>query len=173
MLADFVKIDYQNHYNKRICRAIIEHRAVDKFTDTHPIFWRSKNRINDNFRLLKGIMIDIFYDHYLAKNWFSYSNISLENFCDYVYVIFLKYQNTFPVKMQPIIPKMIRENWLLSYREIDGIDRVLKGLTNRLSKKNNLGYGITALKENYNNFESDFQEFFPDLIKFVRKLQIN
>lgn len=68
---------------------------------------------------------------------------------------------------------MIRENWLLSYREIDGIDRVLKGLTNRLSKKNNLGYGITALKENYNNFESDFQEFFPDLINFVRKLQIN
>jgi acyl carrier protein phosphodiesterase len=173
MLADFVNTNYHHRYNKGICWSIVEHREVDKFTDSHPIFIKSKHRISDHFRLLKGIMIDVFYDHYLAKNWTNYSDTSLENFCRFVYQIFLNFQNSFPQKMQGMIPRMIQENWLLSYREIDGIDWVLKGLSNRLSKKNNLGAGIVVLKKNYREFELDFEEYFPQLIEFVDNYRQN
>lgn len=170
LLADFVNGEYRDHYSEAISRGIFTHRQVDRFTDSHPVFLQSVRRIPDDFRLLKGIMIDVFYDHFLAKNWKDYSDISLESFCDYAYGILLDYRPSAPLKMRKMIPLMIKHNWLLSYREISGIGMALKGLSGRLSRRNNLGESVIELERNYRELEEDFRKFFPELIEFVRQL---
>ena len=115
-------------------------------------------------------MIDIFYDHYLAKNWRDYSETPLEEFCEYVYGIFWDYRPSLPSRLQRLIPYMVSENWLLSYREVDGIASVLGGMSRRISRKNHLAHGAEELQKHYHEFEADFREFFPELIAYVDSL---
>ncbi len=171
MLGDFVGMDFRETYNAEICRGIIQHRKIDRFTDSHPIFLQSKKRISNDYRLLKGVMVDIFYDHYLAKNWPDYSEVTLEEFCSYVYDIFLDYRPNLPPRLQSMIPIMVAENWLLSYREVEGIASVLNGMSRRISRKNNLANGAEELLKHYREFENDFKTFFPKLIAYVNSLE--
>lgn len=168
MLGDFVDGEFRQHYSAEICRGILLHRAVDKFTDNHPVFRRSKSRLDGRYRLLKGIVVDVFYDHFLACRWSDYSPQPLEDFCKQVYRIFEAHNHLVPARLQHILPRMISENWLLSYRERDGIARVLKGLSGRLSRPNHLADSIAELDHYYAVLEGDFQEFFPQLVEFAR-----
>lgn len=171
MLGDFAESNFRERYNEEICRGIVLHRKVDSYTDSHEIFRRSKKRIGERYRLLKGIMVDIFYDHFLARNWDDYSAMSLEDYCDYVYGVFTEYQSLVPPRMQRMLPVMISGNWLLSYRRMEGIAWVLKGMSGRLSRRNNLAEGIEELRNHYDGLESDFREFFPQLIDFADSLK--
>ncbi|MEZ4765004.1 MAG: ACP phosphodiesterase [Calditrichia bacterium] len=134
MLGDFVTPETELQFSPEIRKGIALHRAVDKFTDSHPVFLRSKSRISDDFRLLKGIMIDIFYDHFLAKNWENYADQPLELFAEEVYRQFSNHFEMLPPRMQHMMPVMIRGNWLVTYREIRGIAWVLKGMSGRISR---------------------------------------
>ncbi|GAB4377473.1 MAG: ACP phosphodiesterase [Calditrichia bacterium] len=173
MLADFVDGNFRETYPTEICRGIILHRKIDAFTDKHDIFLRSMSRLNNDYRRLKGIMVDMFYDHFLAKNWSDFSDDPLEDFCDYVYSIFLENQSLAPERLRKIIPRMVTENWLFSYRKVEGIQWALEGLSRRLSRKNNLGASIQELKLNYQDLQHDFYEFFPLLIEYVEGLKLN
>lgn len=168
MLGDFVTPETELQFSPEIRKGIALHRAVDKFTDSHPIFLRSKSRISDDFRLLKGIMIDIFYDHFLAKNWENYADQPLELFAEEVYRQFSDHFEILPPRMQHMMPVMIRGNWLVTYREIRGIAWVLKGMSGRISRPNILHRGIHSLTGKYAEFETDFVEFFAALQQFVR-----
>lgn len=168
MLGDFVTPETELQFSPEIRKGIALHRAVDKFTDSHPIFLRSKSRISDDFRLLKGIMIDIFYDHFLAKNWENYADQPLELFAEEVYRQFSNHFEMLPPRMQHMMPVMIRGNWLVTYREIRGIAWVLKGMSGRISRPNILHRGIHSLTGKYAEFETDFVEFFAALQQFVR-----
>ncbi len=173
MLGDFVTPETETQYNEAVRQGIALHRAVDKFTDSHPVFLRSKARIAPDYRLLKGIMIDIFYDHFLAKNWGEYAEEPLEAFARRMYRIFSGHFDLLPPRMQHMLPVMIRGNWLVSYREMRGVAWVLKGMSRRLSRKNNLAGGIRELERNYPAFEQDFREFFGELQAFVQATRTN
>lgn len=171
MLADFVDSEFRNHYPEEISRGIVLHRKVDVFADRHPVFRRSKGRIGEEYRHLKGIMVDIFYDHFLAKNWPDYSALPLEDFCDHAYGVFMEYRALAPPRFQRMLPLMIAGNWLLSYRHLEGIARVLTGMSGRLSRKNRLAEGISELRAHYREFEADFREFFPGLVSYVEDVK--
>lgn len=171
MLGDFVNGDFREKYNEEICRGIVLHRKVDIFTDSHEIFQRSKQRISNEYRLLKGIMIDIFYDHFLAKHWEDYSGVPLKEYCDQVYAVFNEYQSIVPPRLQRMLPIMISGNWLLSYRRLEGIEWVLKGMSGRLSRQNKMAEGIGELRNHYEELEEDFREFFPQLIEYADSLK--
>jgi acyl carrier protein phosphodiesterase len=166
MLGDFVTPDMDPQFSPEIQKGIAMHRAVDRFTDSHPIVRISQQRIDKRFRHLKGIMVDIFYDHFLAKNWQQYSDVPLEEFAREVYTQFTEHYAILPPKMQRMMPIMIRGNWLVTYRELRGIRWVLKGMSGRLSSPNLLGEGIVELKKNYSELEADFFEFFEELRTF-------
>ena len=164
MLGDFAGIDFRKKYRPEVCEGILMHREIDKFTDSHPVFRQSRRRISKEYRHLKGVMIDLFYDHYLAKNWSDYSTVSLETFCSNVYQTFESHKMELAPRLQRIFPFMIEENWLLSYRETDGIDQALHGISRRISRKNILASGVEELDLHYDDFEADFRRFFPQLI---------
>ena len=84
-IADHIKGNQFSHFNSQIKLGIKLHREIDTFTDTHEITRISKRRLHKRYGLFAGIIIDIFYDHYLAKNWSDYSNIPLEEYIQNFY----------------------------------------------------------------------------------------
>lgn len=171
MLGDFVKGDDHNGYSPGIHRAILLHRHIDIFTDAHPTHRRSKTRLGARHRHTKGVLVDIFYDHFLARNWNEYADPALEEFTALVYHALEAHLPVLPSRLKRILPLMITHDWLRSYRDIENIGHALNGLSRRLTRKNELAQGLEELQQNYVELEGDFREFFPQLIEYVEDLR--
>ena len=142
------------------------HREIDTFTDAHEVTRRSKRRLDKKYGLYAGIIIDIFYDHFLAKNWDDYSAIPLEIYVDAVYDLLNKNSDTLPEKTQHMLPFMIEYNWLYNYQYIEGIQRVMNGMNRRTKNKSQMHLSTEDLQTHYQELEADFKEFFADLRDF-------
>jgi acyl carrier protein phosphodiesterase len=115
------------------------------------------------------VVIDVFYDHFLAKNWARYSEESLEVFVARFYSLLNDYYDILPKPTQRLMPYMLKDNWLLNYAHIEGIDSVLKGLYRRTGRLSNMDEAVHDLREHYDLFESEFHLFFKDLSIFSLK----
>ena len=144
-------------------KGIILHRAIDTFTDAHPIFRQSTKRLHANYHHYSGIIVDIFYDHFLAKNWNSYSNEKLEEFTERFYESLKNNYTVLNDKTQKMMPYLIAQNWILSYQTIEGIEIILEKMDNRLHKKSDMKGSIAELRTYYSEFESEFTAFFEEL----------
>ncbi len=167
LLGDFVKGSIENIYSTQIIKGIYLHRKIDCFTDSHPIFRSSKRLISLNRRKFSGMMIDVFYDHFLAKNWSEYSNIGLNDFTNSVYQVLQENKNLLPERLKSILPDMIANDWLASYRETSTINRAINGLSHKIKRENNLLGGVEELFLNYQQLQVDFSKFFPELIDYT------
>lgn len=162
--ADFLRGADRELISERVRNGISMHQFVDKFTDTHLLVKTSKNRITSHFRLLSGVFVDVFYDHFLAKDFEHIANISLEEFCEHIYETLEKNVNGLPPRLQQFIPIMISENILFSYRELEGIQTALLRINRRVSKKFSVRLAMVNFKNIYKSLEKDFWKFFPYLI---------
>lgn len=171
LLGDFVNKTEDGNFENSINKGIYMHRKLDSFTDSHPVFLKSKSRISSSNRRFAGLLIDMFYDHFLAKNWSQYSKLSLEEYTINFYKILEKYSSCLPHKLRTVMPAMINENWLLSYKETIGIEKALERISKRLSLPDNLlAAAINELDCNYGDFENDFNTFFPAAIEYANQL---
>ena len=134
LAADFLKGSDRELISAGVQKGIAMHQFVDKFTDTHWIVKSSKDKIKRHFRLLSGVLVDVFYDHFLAKDFEHTANIHLEEFCAYIYQTLEKNIAGLPPRLQLFIPLMARENILLSYRELEGVQTSLTGINLRIKK---------------------------------------
>ncbi|MGE5657998.1 MAG: ACP phosphodiesterase [Actinomycetota bacterium] len=174
LLGDFVKGNlesWQLHYSPEIIKGIKIHRQVDQFTDEHRIYIRSKRRISPINKVYSGIIIDIFYDHFLAKNWSFFSEENLQDFIKNIYGILKDNQPLLPVKLQQVLPRLMTEDWLNSYQTIEGIYLTLLRLSRRLKRENNLALALHDLVNHYQELEADFLTFFPEAIEYVERIQ--
>ncbi|MCG9970074.1 ACP phosphodiesterase [Christiangramia crocea] len=167
-MADAVKGKKYLKYPVQIKNGIILHRAIDYYTDTHEIFKKSTQRLFPVYGHYSGIIVDIFYDHFLAANWDEYSSIPLETFTHRFYRILEEHYEILPFRVKSFLPYMVKDNWLLSYAKIEGIEKVLKGMNNRTGRKSGMHNATTELKEYYSEFESEFKAFFKELREFSR-----
>ena len=159
--ADFLKGSDRKFVSKGVKSGILMHRFVDQFTDTHALVKTSKNRVKNQFRLLSGVLIDVFYDHFLAKDFEHIANISLEEFSEYIYETLEKNISELPPKLQQFVPVMIRENILFSYRRLAGIQTALTRINLRITKKFSVGLAMAILNDLYEFLENDFRQYFP------------
>ena len=167
LMGDFVKGRVPDDLCPALRRGIIMHRKVDVYTDTHPIFRVSKQRIRPQFRRYGGVLVDIYYDHFLARDWDRYSAKSLRNFSLTVYRILHDHYRELPTRMQRSIRYMIANDLLMSYQKIDSIGRSLAGIERRLKRASRLHEAVIDLEQNYAALGADFNAFFPQLIAFV------
>ena len=165
-IADAVKGKKYNNYPKEIKAGILLHREIDNYTDNHPIVKKSKRRLKERYRHYNGVIIDILYDHFLAKNWKKYSEIPLNIYAKNIYSFLEKNNEALPLRAQNMLPYMIEFNWLVSYASVNGIARVLTGMNKRTKGISQMDLAIEDLKLHYNEFEEDFTSFFIDLIEF-------
>ena len=150
------------------------HREIDTFTDAHPIVRQSTKRLHKNYSHYSGIIVDIFYDHFLARNWDTYSQMPLADYVDNFYTSLNKNFQVLPDRFKKLTPIMIENNWLLSYANIDGIQSVLNGMNRRTKGQSKMNEATTELRTHYQEFEYDFTAFFSELIDFSteRRLEI-
>lgn len=165
-IADHVKGNQFSHFSEDIQKGIHLHRSIDTFTDMHPTVRESKRRLHERYRHYDGVIIDIFYDHFLAKNWKNYSEIPLDIYVDSVYNLLQENHSILPEKTQEMLPYIIQYNWLYNYQFAKGIQEVLNGMNNRTKGKSKMNLASEDLLNHYNEFEQDFISFFEELQKF-------
>ena len=168
-IADYVKGKKMYDYPEGIRKGIDLHRKIDYFTDHHLITSRSKDPLREKYRHYSGVLVDLFYDHFLAKNFLDYSRVDLKDFSLNIYEKLSRRKSELPTGVQDFLPIMIERNWLLSYASLEGISRVMTGLSKRVNFENRMDEAIYDLKAGYPAFEADFTEFFPELITFVEQ----
>ena len=171
-IADHIRGNQFKHDSQGIQQGIRLHREIDTYTDAHPITRRSKRRLDKKYGLYAGVIIDLFYDHFLAKNWDDYSAIPLDVYVASVYALLGSNLENLPEKTQHLLPLMVEYNWLYNYQFIKGMQRVFNGMNRRTNNKSQMHLAIYDLQEYYLTFETDFKEFFQQLIAFTgQKLQ--
>lgn len=168
-IADHIRGNQFTHLSPEIQQGIKLHREIDTFTDAHEITRKSKRRLHKRYGLYAGIIIDIFYDHYLAKNWNDYSAIPLDVYVDSVYGLLEEKREILPEKTLYMLPFMIEHNWLFNYQYKKGIQSVLNGMNRRTKNKGQMDLAIEDLHELDQEFEKDFQLFFEDLRIFSKE----
>ena len=166
-IADSVKGKVFETYTNTIQRGILLHREIDRFTDQHEIFKLSKARLSPKYRMYSGVIVDIFYDHFLAKNWHLYSDKELKSFVSETYLMLIKHFRILPPRSKRILPFMIAQNWLVNYSNLDDLRRVFRGMSRRTSNSAGMLNSVDDLEEYYDLFENEFKLFFPEIIKHI------
>ena len=163
-IADHIRGNNYLSFSKEIQQGIFLHREIDTFTDAHEVVRKSKRRLHERYRHYDGVIIDIFYDYFLAKNWADYSDIPLETYTKDVYDLFSSISDDLPVKSQNFIKYMIEYNILFNYQYKDGIAKVLNGMNTRTKGKSQMNLAIEDLRLLEDELQEDFTLFFKDLI---------
>ena len=165
-MADSIRGKSYEVYERDIKRGILLHRSIDSFTDMHPIYRQSKHRLHSKYGHYSGVIMDIFYDHFLAKNWSLYSKTPLEEFTTDFYILLETNYEILTDKVKSIIPHMRNKNWLLSYSTIDGMQTIMNQMNYRIKNRVPMDESIQELKEYYTEFESEFKLFFTEIQAF-------
>ena len=143
------------------------HRAVDRFTDSHPVVMRSRARLPEHWRHYRGVLVDVFYDHFLARDFHAHAGEPLDDFVERVYSALDAHRDSLPPRLQRAAPVMIEHDWLRAYAHIEGLEAVLQGMSRRARREVALHESTAALREHYEGFKQDFESFFPELLKFA------
>ena len=163
-IGDFVKGgNLAGQYPPGVVKGVALHRAIDEYTDSHEVVQKSKDRLRPKYRHYSGVIIDMFYDHYLAKNWGHFHPSRLEDFAEKFYALLRQNEDILPQKARRMVPYMAQGNWLLNYRRKEGIHRALLGMTRRTSFDSKMDESIVELSRYDVQFENEFLEFFPQL----------
>ncbi len=169
-IADKVKGNKYKLFPEQIQTGIIMHRKIDYFTDSHEIVKQSASRLKVKYGKYSGIIIDIFYDHFLASQWQNYSEISLQNYCLKSYKIFLENYSLLPQRIQKFLPNLIASNRLYSYKNIEGIRNALEITSKYSSLPAETDFAINVLKNYYDDFKIEFNSFFNEIIEYTKTL---
>lgn len=166
LYGDFVKGPLAGRFPAEIEAAIQLHRRIDAFTDRHPLIERARSRFPAERRRTSGILLDLFFDHCLARDWAEFADEPLVQFTDRVYRV-LAAQPELPERLAYIAPRMAAQDWLGSYTDFAVLEQVLLGMSRRLSRPQLLDGAMGELERLYEPLSADFREFYPELQRFA------
>jgi acyl carrier protein phosphodiesterase len=171
-IADFVKgRSALQHFEYAIVKGIELHRAIDLFTDSHSIVSQSKNRLRPKYRHYSGVIVDVYYDHFLAREWFHYHHEPLIDFSQRMYAVLQQHHHILPDAVKHMLRYMVRQNWLLNYSTLEGINMALTGMSRRTPYESKMDEAVLDLKKDYEEFKSEFTGFCPDLVRHAESLR--
>lgn len=167
-IADSIKGKKYLNYSEELQKGILLHRSIDTFTDQHPLVRQSTKRLHENHGHYSGVIVDIFYDHFLAKNWKQYHPDPLGEYVSQFYKLLETNLEKLPPNIQNMLPIMKSNNWLLSYATTKGIDTILEQMSRRVKHKNSMHTATVDLEKHYTEFEREFSIFFEELRAFSK-----
>jgi acyl carrier protein phosphodiesterase len=167
-IADSVPGKQLENYPPAVQAGIRLHRAIDAYTDQHPVVRRSTQRLREaGYGKYAGVISDMFLDHFLARNFAEFSTETLAGFTRRVYAVLQAHEAEMPPRVQQFFPHLVQHNWLLGYAETEGIRRALSGLSRRALPGSGMETAVRELERNYAAYEADFRAFFLDLQAYV------
>jgi len=167
-IADGIKGKRYEKYPLTIQKGILLHRGIDSYTDTHPTVRQSTKRLHKNYGHYSGVIVDILYDHFLAKNWSQYHDTPLDRYIENFYELLRNSYEILPTRIKRMMPYMISDNWLLSYATVPGISKILNQMNVRTKGVSKMNFAVMELEEYYEEFEAEFTSFFAELIAFSK-----
>ncbi len=167
LIADAVKGNQFSLYPEMVAQGIWLHRQIDTFTDSHPIVARSKNTIRQQAGRYSGVVVDIYYDHFLARMWDHFSKIPLDQFTASAYHILGDHSYLLPARVKRILPYMIAQNWLNGYANLEELKRIFYGMDRRTKLVSGMRWAVDTLEDHYDSLKIDFENLYPELIAFT------
>ncbi|MCZ8070586.1 MAG: ACP phosphodiesterase [Cytophagales bacterium] len=166
-IGDFVRgRDLVAQFGAAVAEGIELHRAIDEYTDKHLVVKRSKDRLRPKYRHYAPVIVDVYYDHFLASLWGNYHAQPLADYAQAAYRLIEENEAIIPQQVKNMMPYMMKGNWLLNYASIEGINRALTGLSRRTSHISHMEEAAEDLRLYYADFKIEFEKFFPELKKF-------
>jgi acyl carrier protein phosphodiesterase len=168
VLADRMRGSKSEEFSEKIKKGIRLHRIIDEYTDSHPVVIESKQRLRPEFGHYAPVIVDVFYDHFLAANWKEYSDVPINDFAARCYYALKKYRKLFGGGFQIALVYMRFRNLLVSYSTFKGVQFALERMSGRARNASNLVAAVDELKKNYPHYQKEFSLFFPELVKYVK-----
>ncbi len=167
-IGDYVKGNKHHIYPENIKNGILLHRFIDSFTDKNTYTFDSKSLFAPKYRKYAGVVIDIVYDYFLASNWGKYSFLSLREFIDNFHGLLVRNNEMLPKEVQDFVPRLIKNDRIYSYKDIEGIRSVLSTMSKYTSLPDHSDFAITILENNHEFLKQNFFLFFNDIIYYIK-----
>jgi len=168
-MGDFVKGPLADRFPERIKQGINLHRRIDSFAGRSELFQQSRRRLDSYYGLYRGVMIDLFYDHFLVTEWHDWSDEPLSDYLVRTRAVITRHYEVLPERLQKLVP-MIFEELLPSYGEVNGIARALERMSRRVVRSNPLAGGEAELELHFEELRSDFRGFVPLVRRFADEM---
>ncbi|GJM61462.1 ACP phosphodiesterase [Persicobacter diffluens] len=162
-MGDFVKGKNYMLYPEEIKNGVLLHRFIDHFTDTHPLVLEAKQLIRHRHGHWSGVVMDMFFDHFLAANFEQWEGESLESYTQKAYAYIADHEEHLPERASHIYYYMSRDNWLLTYATEVGIAQALAGISSRVRHENQMNRAYEDLKAHGEQLHGLFNEFYQEL----------
>lgn len=163
-MADSIKGNNYLEYPQSIQKGVLLHRFIDSYTDDHPSFRDSTSKLHADFGHYSGVLVDIFYDHFLAKNWNDFHSTPLEVFAQEFYTYMDNRYDKMTSAMKYMFPYMRDNNWFMRYTTLQGIEKTLTEMGGRIGREFELEKSVQNLENEYESFQKDFDIFITDII---------
>ena len=167
-MADGVRGKQYDNFPSEIQKGILLHRAIDTFTDAHPLFRQSTKKLHSRYHHYAGVIVDMYYDHFLAKNWSDYHNESLAIYSEKFYQSLLDNHSILTSKTQHLLPYMVEYNWLVNYQSVPGLERILSQMDHRTKNQSLMRFATEELVAHYDEFEAEFLLFYKEVQLFSK-----
>lgn len=169
LMGDFVRGPLPGVLPADLAAGVALHRAIDAWADTHPAFQASRVRVSTARRRVAGIMVDLFYDHFLARDWSRHHDLPLITFTALAYAETAARAEALPERLAQQLPNMRQYDWLASYADPANIGYALDRMAQRLRQPNPLVGSGEELLRDYTGFAADFAVFLPDAVRFAEE----
>lgn len=171
VIGDWIKGPLPGPLPADLARGVALHRAIDSFAESQPAFRRSRSRISAERRRYAGVLVDVIYDHLLARDWAALHHRPLDEYCAGVYGLIRARLNDLPAHSHPALAMMANEDWLTSYARIDGIADVLARMSRRARQPNPLANGEREFLADVDGYTGDFYAWLDDTKAYAQNWQ--
>ena len=168
-IGDFVTNRDLEAYPSGVRDGVMLHRRIDRYTDNHPLVLQGVRRLYAGHGKYAPVIVDVYYDHLLAVNFEAFHDAPLPEFAAYVYEVLRRREEWLPPVLQRRLPLMIADDWLTSYASLEGLDYAFQRMKHRASKPWYLDGAVDSLRAQYDQYEEEFRQFFPDVQDFVSR----
>lgn len=166
LAGDFAKGNIQQ-FPKHLQQGLWLHRQIDKLTDSHELTRELVRTFPKPLARVAPVLMDLAFDHMLAKYWEEYHHQPLATFCNKAYES-LRQTPSLPKGLTQLAPVMEQQNWLLSYQSREGLNSAVTGVSRRISKPELFNGAQQALQKLDTEIEIAFRTFYPQLMAYSR-----
>lgn len=168
-LADYLTNAQVSQLPVNIQKGVALHRAIDSYTDQHPEVLRGVRRMYDKHSKYASVIIDVFYDYFLALNWAAYTDQPFSDFVLQTYGCLQRHHHLMPEPVHTYVPQMITDNWLETYTTHNGIAYTFRRMSHRVSRPELLSGALDTMVDHFEALNVEFNQFFPDVIQYARR----
>ena len=161
--ADRVKGQRWKELPDGYAQGVLLHRRIDHFVDQHPLVREAKQFIDPHFGHFRGVLLDVFWDHFLALHFEQHTPFVLGDFSQEAHAVLAKHASAFHPQAHQLVHAMRQGNWLHGYADLSSLDRILKQMAARFPYENPMGEGVQALQARYADFSQTFSNLWPQM----------